>query len=333
MRGVSIGTRRRAGLCAGAVLALTLACKPNLGSPPSIVDGLRLLAVRGLPAEAAEGTSVTYDVLAVDEMGRVANPTVGWYQCDERKPPAEGNAVAAACLSTDKMETTGTTFMANVPVGACKRFGPQTDVDKNNVSLRPNDPDVTGGFYQPVRARLTKDGAESLAFALERIKCPLTNTPPDATGTFNATYKLNVNPTIASLTLDPDGQPDPLYTRAAKAPAPPPPTTPVTGVGPGAGFDLELAWSDDSPESFPVWNPTTQAIDTHREAMSVSWYATDGSFEHDRTGRGETEMDLSTRNRWTAPPVATATLVHVWIVLRDSRGGIDFAESLVEVRP
>ena len=47
-------------------LVLASACRPNLGNPPSIVDGPRILAIRGTPPEAAPGASVTYDILAVD---------------------------------------------------------------------------------------------------------------------------------------------------------------------------------------------------------------------------------------------------------------------------
>jgi hypothetical protein len=322
-------------LLAAAPLVLASACKPNLGSPPSIVDDLepRILAVRGVPAEAAENTPVTYDVLAANSDGRVAMPNVAWSQCDERKPPAEGNAVAAACLAPDTVETAAPTFQADMPDGACKRFGPQSDVDKNMVPLRPNDPDATGGFYQPVRARLAAGGGESIAFALERIKCRLTNASPDATGKFNDLYKLNQNPTIAGFTLDPDGAPVSLFSRATGAAAPPPPTAPSTWVAARSPYELELTWTADSLESFPVWNIGAQTVDLHREAISVSWYATSGTFEHDRTGHAETEPDVTTRNRWTAPVTMTTVNVHFWIVLRDSRGGIDFAEALVEVRP
>jgi hypothetical protein len=317
-------------------LVLAWGCKPDLGSPPSIVDSPepRILAVRGFPAEAAENSPVTYDILAANNLGRVARPSVGWSQCDERKPPAEGNAVAAACLASDIPEIMGPTFEADMPDGACKRFGPQSDIDsKTMIPLRPHDPDATGGFYQPVRARLDAEGAGSIAFALERIKCRLTNAPPDLTGKFNEQYKLNQNPTIAGLTLDPDDAPVSLFARAPMAAPPPAPTAPATWVGANSSYDLEVAWSPESPEGFPVWNIATRTIDLHREAISVSWYATDGTFEHDRTGRAETETDLTTHNRWTAPATTTTVNVHFWIVLRDSRGGIDFSEALVEVRP
>jgi len=56
--------------------------------------------------------------------------------------------------------------------------------------------------------------------------------------------------------------------------------------------------------------------------MRVSWFATDGSFDQDRTGRDETDMTTATDNDWVAP--TTPGVVHLWLVLRDSRGGIDW---------
>lgn len=55
-------------MIARAATALALAagaagCKPDLGSPASLVTGPRVLAVRGTPAEAYPGTMVAFDVL------------------------------------------------------------------------------------------------------------------------------------------------------------------------------------------------------------------------------------------------------------------------------
>jgi hypothetical protein len=63
--------------------------------------------------------------------------------------------------------------------------------------------------------------------------------------------------------------------------------------------------------------------------MSVSWFATDGTFEADRTGRGEEDEISAAPNRWTAPDQPGP--VHLWIVLRDSRGGTAWAEEVLEV--
>jgi hypothetical protein len=315
---------RTALLLSSVLVVLAPACKPDLGAPPSLIEGPRILAVRGVPAEAPEGSDVTYDMLAVDVTGRIASPAVTWAVCGERKPPAETNAVSAACLDLTKVPDQAgpaPTFTAPMLSDACKKFGPQPDVDENKVPVRPHDPDVTGGFYQPVRAGLDLGGFTAIAFAMERIKCRLANAPSDVAAMVNASPP-NKNPALARLTLDPDGTPVDLVEAGQ------PPAAPVT-VSPSSPFALELAWTADTPETFPVWNAATEMLEMHREALSVSWYVTGGTFDHDRTGRDEDEADQPTRNVWLAP--ATPGIVHLWVVLRDSRGGVDFAEGAVEV--
>ena len=65
----------------------------------------------------------------------------------------------------------------------------------------------------------------------------------------------------------------------------------------------------------------------------MSWFGTDGAFEHDRTGRAGDELDTFTDDVWTAPAVAEPTVVHFWVVLRDERGGVDFASFELVVAP
>jgi hypothetical protein len=65
--------------------------------------------------------------------------------------------------------------------------------------------------------------------------------------------------------------------------------------------------------------------------MRVAWYASAGDFDAQSTGRGETDPVLFTDNTWTVP--SAPGKVHIWIVLRDSRGGVDFAGYDFDVTP
>ncbi len=78
-----------------------------------------------------------------------------------------------------------------------------------------------------------------------------------------------------------------------------------------------------------VYNIQTASLSPQREAMRVSWFATAGAFEHDVTGRAADDPALTADNDWVAP--TTAGPVHLWLVLRDSRGGVDFAEYELDV--
>ena len=100
---------------------------------------------------------------------------------------------------------------------------------------------------------------------------------------------------------------------------------------PAATVRLELGWGADVAESYPVWELASRTLVTHRESLRVSWFASAGSFPKDTTGRGEEEPETFARNDWTAPD--GAGVVHFWVVLRDSRGGVDFAAFDLNVSP
>jgi len=93
---------------------------------------------------------------------------------------------------------------------------------------------------------------------------------------------------------------------------------------------FEASWTRDSAESYPAYDVETRSLQTHREALVVAWYATSGSFEHDSTGRGEDETELSNHkpvDRRRARPRA-----FVDGSTRQS-GGTDFAAYDIEVDP
>jgi hypothetical protein len=282
------------------VVLLLVACKPDLGAGQSLVTNTRVLAIKGEPAEARPNTMISYTLLVASPDGNVTDPPANWAFCIAPKPLSENNAVAAACEGDAPDDITfiggpAATMQAVTPGNACAVFGPEPPMQKpGEPPLRPRDPDITGGFYQPLRVWM--DGADD-AFALERIKCNLPNAPIDVAQAYVMQYQVNQNPTLVMM----------------NAP---------TAVAPGAKITLQAGWPADGVETYPVFDLVTRMLVNHREAMRVSWYATAGKFEHDRTGRSETEAETTTENVWTAP---TATgLVHFWVVLRDSRGGIDF---------
>ena len=307
------------------LLALGTGCKPNLGAPPSLVTGPRILAIRGMPPEASEGTAVSYDLLAVDVTGTVTAPDVGWLQCLDPDAPAEVNDVSNTCLTEPDDAGPSSTFMAPIPSNACMLFGPETPSPMpGQPPQRPADPDTTGGFYQPIRATWQSTGV--LAFALERITCPLLQAPgPDAT-TFAMNYVPNNNPTLADLVLDPDGTNLPLY-MAGQAP----PSEPVATVSAGRTYTLQADFTPDSAETFLYWDIVSVMLVDQRESLRVSWFATNGAFGLDTTGRTPAETETFTQNTWTAP--ATPGPVYFWAVLNDSRGGVDFAATEINVTP
>jgi hypothetical protein len=305
------------------VLALA-ACKPDLGTPASLVTDPRIIAVVQDPPEVAPGGMVQAQMFAVDPNGsiRPAPDGVAWDLCVAPKPPAENNVVSRACLGGEGLMPAGMgiSVALSIPPTACALHGPDTPPTKpGEPPLRPRDADVTGGYYQPVSVRLRASGDQ--AFGLERLLCNLPGVSADVAQDFSKRYLANKNPVIGSLTLD--GAPlAPL-----SDPATPPPEVVVP---PGRGVTLQLAWPAASRESFPVFEVGRRQIVDHLEEIVASWFVTAGTMDRDRTGRAEDEPDNAVTNSWTAP--AAAGPVHVWVVLRDNRGGAAVAEYAVQVR-
>jgi hypothetical protein len=280
------------------------ACVPSLGPGDSLVGSTRILAIRADPAEAPPGAKVTFTSLVAGPDGTVTDASIAWDFCTAPKPLTEDNVVSNACLGSDALAPAGAgpTTTAAIPKDACTLFGPDT----GSTGFRPRDPDSTGGFYQPLRAELPGEASADAAFALARIHCDLPNASAAAASAFAAAYTLNQNPELLPLTATVAGSPVPL----AAVPA-------------GARVTFEASWPDASAETFAYFDPAAQTVTMQRESMQVAWYSSDGSLDTESTGRASDDPTTSTDDGWQAP--STAGTVHLWIVLRDSRGGVAFA--------
>jgi hypothetical protein len=288
-------------------------------TPPSLVEGPRMLAVRQTPAEVQPGAMTSFEALVGDVSGTLS-AAVAWTICTTPKPPAESNSVSEACVAEpDSDPPLVGPVTLTIPSDGCSLFGP--DPPPVTPPVRPRDPDATGGYYVPVRAStVAADGSNLLAFAFERIECNLANAPGDVVQKYNMTYLPNVAPAIADVLFDPDGAAATSVLAANGAP--------MEGITTSAAAlpaaTLRVSWAPESAESYVLYDPTTRTLTNPREALRVSWFATDGTFEHDRTGRTGDDPETTTDNVWTAPVVTAPTVVHFWVVLRDERGGVDF---------
>ena len=272
------------------------ACRPDFGERASLVTTARVLAVRAEPPEAPQGGTMTLTPLVASPDGTVGAPEIGWAFCATPKPLAENDVVAADCLA-DAIRPigVGAQVSASIPTDACSLFGPEPP-----PGARPRDADVTGGFYQPVRAQL----AAEPAIARLRVSCNLGGVAAEAAADFKARYHPNQNP---RLTID----------------------VPAT-VAAGAHVMLHASWRTEDAEAFVAFDASSVAVQDRREAMRVSWFVSGGALDTDRTGRDEADLATTTDDGFTAP--GTPGNVHVWLVLRDSRGGVDFGAADIDVR-
>ena len=276
-------------------------CLPDPGAPGSLLTGPRLLAVRADPPEATPGAAVNYEALVIDADGARADTSVHWAFCASPKPLTETNSVPSACLDDAGVRpivANGASITATTPDDACALFGPDTPPG----GFRPRDPDGSGGFYQPVRVQ----ALGLVAFDRERITCNLPNAPVDAAIELHQRYHANANPTLTPLVARVDG----ALVALEKIPV-------------GARVRFEVGWSEGDAEAYPMFDPGAQRIVDRREMLRVAWFATAGNLAAEVTGRSESEVEVSTENTWDAPSTPGAT--KLWLVLRDSRGGVDFA--------
>ncbi|MBX3221191.1 MAG: hypothetical protein KF795_11780 [Labilithrix sp.] len=287
------------------------ACRPDFGDRESLVTRTQVLAVRGDPPEAKPGEVVSWSLLVATPDGPVAEPIASWALCATPKLLTENGAASAACLGDGVRPIVegAAAASAAIPGDACALFGPQVAA----AELRPRDPDVTGGYYQPVRVTVFDRGATSVAFGLQRVGCALANASADVTTDFSRRYVANANPEL-----------EPLEATLGGAPVA------LDAIPAGATVTLRASWPAEAAERYVVYDLASRAVVERRETMRVSWFATAGTFESDRTGRAEDELETSTTNTWTAPRAAGSA--HLFVVLRDARGGVAFASHALVIR-
>jgi hypothetical protein len=336
----------------GLGVAPAAACRPDLQQTVSIVSGPQILAVRSDPAQAPPRAAVRYTALVVDSTGPVS-ASAHWAFCNAREPLAELGPVSPKCYQASGDWFLpfgfGTQAMGVLPGVACRQFGPEVpQALPNQPPGRPVDPDATGGYYQPVRVLAPSPAGDVIAVAETRLTCGLAGTP-DQVAQFAGHYVANVNPVVDSLSAG--GMPFPADDSGA-----------TSRVHPGESLTLDLAWAScpqptggcgdhfcdltetaascpndcatlggcSGAETYVNLDLATHTLVTRREGMQVSWFATAGAFDNDRTGRDPSDLTNSTTNQWHAPEAPGMT--RLWVVLRDDRGGVGWAEYAFDVR-
>jgi hypothetical protein len=338
------------------------ACKPNLNDTVSIITSPQIVAVQAQPAEAAPGKTTRLTALYVGPSGAIGNGAVDWAFCDERKPLAELEPVSPLCLEPSGAWFVpiggGDSVVGTIPGDACQQFGPDVPQPQpNQPPGRPVDPDPTGGYYQPIRVRAAGATGNVIAVGEMRLSCSLANAGADVSASYAQRYHVNANPAVVSLgpkggmpwvTSDAGSNTVAPGTRVELEVAwPVCPTADVCGDGICGPDETALACSNcdssivkcpsdcmtplgcSGAERYVALDPATSKLVDRREAISVAWYATGGTFDVDRTGRDGSDTNVSSDNVWTAP--AGQGAITLWVVLRDERGGTGWAQYSVSI--
>jgi hypothetical protein len=348
---------------AGCWLALVsgagsaLGCEPTFDDRNSEILDRRVLAVRVTPAQAKPDQDVALSALVVDPSGTLRNVALRWSFCNAAKPVAETNDVSAACLelSGDQFQDLGRGISATgkLPKDACRQFGP--DVPQRmpgQAAGRPTDPDSTGGFYQPVRVIAPNASSPPIvALAQAGLICGQPSLTGEQLLDYQQRSRANEHPLLANVLVDgddarplsvDDGVTSSLSVRRGqrillRATWPSCPSESQCGDGICGQDETTSDCADDcaepkgcaGAEPYIYYDPLSRKLVERRESMRVAWFAGAGSFADDHTGRREDEDETFSDGSWTAPK--TPGPVHLWVVLRDSRGGIDWQSYVVEV--
>ena len=316
-----------------ALSGAVVACTPTFSDTTSIVSSARLLAVQATPAEAAAGTTFGMSALYVGPDGPEDPSAIDWAICLLQNPLGDPDPIAPACfVDTSSSLTqlgTGGTVSGTVPSDACEYFGPESPPPQpGQPAARPTDPDATGGFYLPIRV---KSDGDDWSAALERLACQPSGVTLAVSTAFSSGYVLNQNPVLASLaSVGVDGGSTIIAPDAPGA-------GPAIKVSAGERLSLQASWpvcpskpaACGGAETYLYVDPTSKEIMTGRESIVASWYATSGTFDLDRDGRDGTDPATTVDNGWTAP--SAAGTVHLWVVLRDARGGVGWGSYTVAV--
>jgi hypothetical protein len=337
------------------------ACVPSFADDQAVIATPRILAVRSVPAEAKPGTTLQLTALVATPFNDAAQTQeLEWAMCIARKPLTELGPVAQQCI--DRFGTGGDIFQrlgrgpsvsGAVPADACRRFGPlSAPAEAGGVASRPVDPDLSGGYHQPV---VVGDNVVGAALASVRLACGIVGVPNAEVVRYNQGYRPNENPEVDRLEIISAGSVRPIAPgvgqpgatiqagtrvelRVAWAPCP---SQPTCGDGLCTAGENQSSCAADcrnaprgctGAETYLSTNAETRTIQERREGITVAWYSTAGVFAEEQTGRTEHDSGgIDTTNGWTAP--SSPGLVRVWVVLRDDRGGVGWGEYLVQVEP
>lgn len=292
-----VGYMRVARRAAQGAVALALSCSADDFTPVSVVDSLRVLAVRAdLPA-AEPGEKVHLDALVADPIGAGRAVKFAWATCVNPGSPEVPDCAAAAGPFT----TGGASFDYVVPANALDDRPSDLPIGIVGVLFAACAGDVVFERTATAPVRCVRDGRdvgrEGFMWGEKRIVV--------VRGVRNA------NPRIADVRFD--GAPW----------AAPPPVARCDGktfddCAADAQHDVAIVATPDSAETLAGVTEDLVAF------YFVSGGRVADDFKRADGGSFATKLD--------APGVASGALVDVWLVLRDDRGGVDWQRRSYRVR-
>ncbi len=288
-----------------AALLVAAGCSNDFDPASYLAPGtLRILGVVADPPEVVPGATTTLTVITPDLPAPVSYE---WVVCTQ--PPLPGSSsLDPLCLEADM----GNFLVPVAGSGPSAQVTMPADASPKTLGV----PDVTGGFYIPVRVRArmgdqTVDTVYGLRLALPGVLPP------------------NHNPTVASASLvgEPLDASPMLVSELSTDPATP------TPVAAGSQPTLRLTVTPDSLEVYPqlTGTPPNTTITMATEQPRFFWYADAGLFTEDTTGVDQPDTKLQLDDAKHHRP-AVGDRINVFVVVHDDRGGTTFTHRYLVVQ-
>ena len=271
-----------------------VSCSADELSQAFQIDRLRVLGVAAEPAEPQPGDLVTFSGLIVspDPMGGSA-----WFSCSSTESTDFGcdldpDLLAAAQTGEASLED----LQAAGFLGFLPALPPTWTVPTDYLDALDEEAKLEGSFAMVFVSALPElvegetPSADEIELAYKRIPVSLAPTP-------------NHNPIVATFTIDGVAVPVGAEWR----------------VDGGQTYEIGVELSDDSVESYTYRN-TDGEEETRTEEPYFSWYLQEGSFDQPSV------LWPYTTVLWTAPRSPTIAEQSLWVVVRDRRGGMGWAE-------
>jgi len=194
--------------------------------------------------------------------------------------------------------------------------------------------------------RFPSQGSSDFAVGVTRLACGIGAAPQAEVIEYNKTYRPNANPEFTSIDWVVKAQRTSLLGSTAP--------DAMIQIVPGKTISLEAVWPEDcgacnddgvcdanenldscptdcpdkvgcsGAEQYVTFDPASRTLAKQNEQIRVSWFATAGDFEHERTGANSSRNDYTSENTWIAP--TSAGQVSFWVVVRDDRRGVGWKQ-------
>ncbi len=288
-------------------------CEEEL-KPETLVEDLRVLGVRSVPAEIRPGQTAALEALVVDPRPR-SRHTLVWLACD----PDPLNLNRSACSDISQLDDpsalvqpvdggtpelpTGMRLVGfqqqasyRAPDGLFDRFSKDDPRRRLGTvaqvlllavadEVNPTRVDEMVALFERVR-----NGEVKSILSIFRIKVS-EDEPP------------NENPELADLLVADERLPPGATVRA----------------DPGAEVKLELTAPDPSFEEYQ--QPTPDGLEQKTEKLIAAWYSTSGRFSEERIALRSEVPELYTAAGSAKEPLPERRSQTLYVVVRDTRGG------------